>query len=281
MVTCGEDSAFFTYSWTRWGSVSHHLFNLVIEGNTAVLWCFQPKLIKAFTQHAASSYCLYAPYLTLSTLFIPFSSSSKGFNYCCRNWGIRRWSISSSDPVYGNSKMSSSISETGTDLRGEDGGGRKSVGWRCCRWRNKVKRCMMIFLLLCMLILLPWYVDTILNHANTKIHIQQLLFIFSVSVFAISTGTYMVFPLSIGNCSLAIQCQFWMTPDIPDFSSGKYATMYMVCWCVLSEFNMKLKKFKMSIHPFSVSSIFVCLGVKPTLLNQIKGLFFSLHETFQ
>lgn len=110
---------------------------------------------------------------------------------------------------------------------------------------------------------------------------STVTFYFLSIMFAISTGTYMVFPLSIGNCSLTIQCHLWMTPNIPDFSSGKYARMYMVCWCVLSEFNMKFKKFKMSIHPFSISSIFVCLGVKLTLLNQIKVVFFSLHEIFQ
>lgn len=64
-------------------------------------------------------------------LFEPFplySSSSKGFDYCCRHWCISGRSFGSSDPVHGNNKMSSSTSETGTDLRGEDGGGRKTGG---------------------------------------------------------------------------------------------------------------------------------------------------------
>lgn len=121
--------------------------------------------------------------------------------------------------------------------------------------------------LLGMLSLLPCYARNYLKSCQHKNQYSTVTFHFIM--FAISTGNYMVFPLSIGNCSLAIRCQLWMTPDIPDFSSGKYVRMYIVFWCVLSEFNMKFKKFKVSIHPFSMSSIFVFLSVKPTLLNQM------------
>lgn len=45
-------------------------------------------------------------------------------------------------------------------------------------------------------------------------NLYSIVALYFLSVmFTNSTGTYMVFPLSIGNCSLAIQSQLWMTPE--------------------------------------------------------------------
>lgn len=128
--------SFVSCSWTRFAqSLSISVFDAAAVEEISAAH-FQPKFSKAFRKHSTSSYFVYA------TFFLPFplsSSSSKGFNYCCRHWCISGRSFGSPDPVHGNNKMSSSTSETGTDLRGEDGGGRKTGGWRCCRGRNKVK----------------------------------------------------------------------------------------------------------------------------------------------